>query len=166
VDITDPQPPATTRPAMTRRRVLEGVVVAGAAVPVLAACGGGDTTSTDGSADKKPAKGDAADKGGGDNGGGSGSALAKTSDIPVDGGKVFKAQKIVVTQPKQGEFKAFTAICTHMGCTVAKVQSGTIMCPCHGSKFSATDGSVEGGPATKPLAAKKITVEGDSISLA
>jgi Rieske Fe-S protein len=172
VEITDPQTPAPTRPPVTRRRVLGGVVVAGAAVPVLAACGGGDDTSStapaDDSAQKKPKDStkDKPAKGADDNGGGSADALAKTSDIPVDGGKVFNAQKVVVTQPKQGDFKAFTAICTHMGCTVSKVQHGSIMCPCHGSKFSAADGSVQGGPATSPLAAKQIKVDGDSITLA
>ena len=173
MEITDPQTPAPTRPPVTRRRVLGGVVVAGAAVPVLAACGGGDDTSStapaNDSAQKKPKDSSTKDKpanGADDNGGGSADALAKTSDIPVDGGKVFNAQKVVVTQPKQGDFKAFTAICTHMGCTVSKVQNGSIMCPCHGSKFSAADGSVQGGPATSPLAAKQIKVDGDSITLA
>lgn len=73
--------------------------------------------------------------------------LAEKSDIPVGGGKVFKEQKVVVTQPKKGEFKAFSAICTHQGCTVNKVADGTIDCPCHGSKYRITDASVVAGPA-------------------
>ncbi|MGW0878898.1 Rieske (2Fe-2S) protein [Streptomyces sp. NPDC002671] len=92
--------------------------------------------------------------------------LASTSDIPVGGGKVFKEQKIVVTQPTQGDFKAFTAICTHQGCTVNKVADGTIDCPCHGSKYHITDGSVAHGPAPRPLAPEPIKVEGNSIHLA
>jgi Rieske Fe-S protein len=95
----------------------------------------------------------------------SGSALARTTDIPEGGGKIFKEKKVVVTQPKKGEFKAFSAICTHMGCTVAKVADGTIDCPCHGSKFHIADGSVAHGPATRPLPAKSIKVKGDSINL-
>lgn len=95
-----------------------------------------------------------------------GTELAKTSDIPVGGGKIFKDEKVVVTQPKEGEFKAFTNICTHQQCPVANVSDGTINCTCHGSKFSITDGSVENPPATEPLAEKKITVKGDSIQLA
>lgn len=72
----------------------------------------------------------------------------------------------MVTQPKKGEFKAFSAICTHQGCTVNKVADGTIDCPCHGSKYRITDASVVHGPATRPLPGKKITVKGKSIFLA
>jgi Rieske Fe-S protein len=92
--------------------------------------------------------------------------LAEKSHIPVGGGKVFKEQKVVVTQPKQGEFKAFSAICTHQGCTVSKVADGTIDCPCHGSKYRITDASVVAGPAPRPQPAKKITMKGKSIFLA
>ncbi len=95
-----------------------------------------------------------------------GQELAKASDIPVGGGKIFADEKIVVTQPKEGEFKAFSNICTHQQCPVADVSDGTINCSCHGSKFSITDGAVQNPPATKPLPAKQIKVSGDSITLA
>jgi nitrite reductase/ring-hydroxylating ferredoxin subunit len=94
-----------------------------------------------------------------------GAALAKTSEIPVGGGKVFQDAKVVVTQPTQGTFKAFTAVCTHQQCIVANVEAGTINCGCHGSKFKVEDGSVAGGPAGAPLAAQQITVSGDSVQL-
>ncbi|MCD2467700.1 MULTISPECIES: Rieske (2Fe-2S) protein [unclassified Streptomyces] len=96
----------------------------------------------------------------------SGRALAKTADIPVGGGTVFTAEKVVVTQPTAGEFKAFSAVCTHQGCLVNKVADGTIDCPCHGSKFRITDAAVVAGPAPRPLPAEQITVSGDSITLA
>ncbi|MGH3776806.1 MAG: Rieske (2Fe-2S) protein [Pseudonocardiaceae bacterium] len=92
--------------------------------------------------------------------------LANTSDIPVGGGAVFEDEEVVVTQPTPGAFKAFSAVCTHQGCTVNKVASGTIDCPCHGSKYAIADGSVVNGPASKPLAQRQITVSGDSIQLA
>lgn len=95
-----------------------------------------------------------------------GTELAKTSEIPVGGGKIFKEEKVVVTQPKEGEFKAFSNICTHQGCAVTSVSGGTINCPCHGSKFNIADGSVANPPAPKPLPEQQITVSGDSIRLA
>ncbi|MET7394439.1 Rieske (2Fe-2S) protein [Dactylosporangium sp. NPDC005572] len=102
----------------------------------------------------------------GNGGGGGGTGFAKTSDIPVGGGKVFENEKIVVTQPTAGTFKCFTAICTHAGCVVGDVSGGTINCPCHGSKFKVADGSVAGGPAKKALAAVAIKVDGDAIKKA
>ncbi|GHH49376.1 Rieske (2Fe-2S) protein [Streptomyces candidus] len=92
--------------------------------------------------------------------------LAATSDIPVGGGKVFKEQRVVVTQPEAGSFKAFASTCTHQGCDVASVSDGTINCPCHGSRFRVADASVAGGPATQPLPPRAITVESGSIRLA
>jgi Rieske Fe-S protein len=110
--------------------------------------------------------GDKNDSGSSSVDGSGGQELAKTADIEVGGGKVFKDQKVVVTQPKKDEFKAFSAVCTHQGCTVAGIADGTINCPCHGSKFHVADGSVAHGPATKPLPAQQIKVEGASIRLA
>ena len=89
-------------------------------------------------------------------------AIAKTSDVPVGSGVIVG--EVVVTQPSAGVFKGLSAKCTHKGCTVDKVADGTIDCPCHGSKFN-LDGSVANGPASKPLEAKTVTVQGDSIVL-
>jgi Rieske Fe-S protein len=83
--------------------------------------------------------------------------------VPVKGGVVLDDKKIVVTQPASGEFKAFTAVCTHQSCTVASVKANTITCPCHGSTYSALDGSVQGGPAPSPLREIPVTVEGDQV---
>jgi len=96
-------------------------------------------------------------------GGSAANVLASTADIPVGGGKVLTAQKIVVTQPQAGSFHAFTAICTHLGCIVNTVSGGTINCPCHGSKYSIVNGSVVNGPAPLPLGAVSIKVQGTSI---
>lgn len=132
------------------------VVAAGAAsvAAVLTACG--NQRESGGSDVVEPA-GDGTDTGG--------TALARTADIPEGGGKVFADQGVVVTQPKAGEFKAFSSNCTHQSCTVSRVADGTIHCPCHGSKFDASTGAVAHGPATRPLPARKITVTGDSITL-
>ncbi|MEV2255168.1 Rieske (2Fe-2S) protein [Streptomyces sp. NPDC050147] len=95
-----------------------------------------------------------------------GAALARTSEIPVGGGKIFKKEGVVVTQPTEGEFKAFSNRCTHKQCPVTSVEGGTINCPCHGSKFSIADGSVQASPAPKPLPTAEIKVDGDTITLA
>jgi Rieske Fe-S protein len=135
----------------TRRAVVFGAGGAGLAF-ALSACGGSDTGGSDAAA---PA-GDQAQQGG---------MIAQTSDIPTGGGKVFGDQKIVITQPSSGQFKAFSAICTHEGCTVGSVSNGTINCPCHGSKYDINDGSVKNGPATQPLPEQKISVSGANITL-
>jgi Rieske Fe-S protein len=89
-------------------------------------------------------------------------AIAKTADIPVGSGVIV--DEVVITQPTQGEFNGFSAICTHAGCTVAEVVGASINCPCHGSSFN-LDGTVAKGPAKRPLDAKGIVVQGDSIAL-
>ena len=102
---------------------------------------------------------------GGGSGGASSGGGIPTSEIPVGGGKIFKNQEIVVTQPKAGEFKAFSAICTHQGCPVTEIQGGTIDCLCHGSQYSIVDGSVKGGPAPSPLPEKTVTVTGSTLTV-
>ncbi|KAB2348815.1 Rieske (2Fe-2S) protein [Actinomadura rudentiformis] len=94
-----------------------------------------------------------------------GTRLAKASTIPVGGGRVFASRKVVVTQPEKGEFRAFSAVCTHRGCTVGSVSGSTINCPCHGSKYSIEDASVQAAPATRQLARRGVTVNGGEIYL-
>jgi Rieske Fe-S protein len=145
----------------TRRAVLAGAAGL-TATAVLAACG--DSSSTDPSSGGATAG--AAPTGATSSSGGAASGgLAKTTDIPSGGGKIFGDKDTVITQPAAGTFKAFSATCTHQGCPVSNVSGGTINCTCHGSKYSITDGSVKNGPATKPLTAKTVTVTGDDISV-
>ena len=92
--------------------------------------------------------------------------VGPVGDIPEGGGKIFKDHSVVVTQPASGTFKAFSTRCPHQGCAVSSISGGVIVCPCHGSEFSVTDGSVKKGPATTGLAAENVTVSGDSITLA
>ena len=94
-----------------------------------------------------------------------GTVLGAASEIPVGGGVVFTAAKVVVTQPVKGEYKAFSAICTHVGCICNVVANGTINCPCHGSKFKITDGSLVTGPGSGPLPARTIAVTDGKILL-
>jgi Rieske Fe-S protein len=89
-------------------------------------------------------------------------AIARTTDVPVGSGVIV--DDVVITQPVRGKFHGFSAICTHAGCTVAEVVGASINCPCHGSSFN-LDGTVAKGPASRPLDAKGIMVQGDSIAL-
>ena len=82
------------------------------------------------------------------------------------GGLIFAPAQVVVTQPEAGKIVAFSTTCTHQGCTVSTVADGTINCPCHGSKFRISDGSVAGGPAKRPLPPVAVNVTGDAITMA
>ena len=156
------EPDAATDPS--RRHVLSLAAGFGA-VGLLAACGGDDIATEPDAEGPGDSAGTSSEAGStsADGGGGAGGALAATADVPVGGGVILDQQKVVVTQPTEGTFKAFTAICTHQSCTVASVKNGTISCACHGSSFSATDGSVKTGPATRPLKEVAVTVEGDQV---
>lgn len=139
----------TDRPQFrpTRRIVFHGLGALGVAA-ALAGCGGG---SGDGADEVTPE---------------SGSTLVGTSEVPVGGGIILTDQRIVVTQPTAGDFKAFSAVCTHQQNTVTSVADGVIECSFHGSSFSAATGEVEGGPAPSALAKVEITVDGDQILVA
>jgi Rieske Fe-S protein len=94
------------------------------------------------------------------------SGLAALTEIPVGGGKIFAAQKVVVTQPTAGQVKGFSTTCTHQGCAVNKVENGNIHCPCHMSQFKIADGSaVPGSQATKPLESVAVKVENGRVVL-
>lgn len=169
----EPQPDtrATRASRNTRRGVLAGVGLVGLAGAVSACGSGGSSSSSAGAnAGAPPATGagsapSSASGGGGSTGGAQGSALATTSEIPVGSGKIFTSEKVVVTQPNSGDFKAFSAICTHMGCIVSTISNGTIDCPCHGSQYSISTGAVVGGPAPSPLPAQAIKLTGSNIFL-
>lgn len=87
------------------------------------------------------------------------------SDVPVGGGVVIEDAAYVVTQPEKGTYKAFSKICTHQGCPVGRVEAETIVCLCHGSQFSITNGSVLQGPAEEPLPEMKTQLNGNVLHI-
>ena len=133
---------------LDRRTVLAaGVSVVG--VGLLAACATGS--------------------GGGSAGGGTqatpGGPLVALPDVPLGGAVAVTTaggDKIVVAQPTAGQVVAFSAICTHQGCTVAP-QGDRLNCPCHGSVFEAFTGAVVNGPAKDPLPAFPVQLDGDAV---
>ncbi len=146
-----------------RRVVLAGAGMAGV-VAALAGCGNAASnqqhpsgTTVDGSASPSAA--------GASGSPGAEEDLGTANGIPVGGGRIFDQQRVVVTQPVAGQFKAFSAVCPHGGCLVSAVSDGVIRCRCHGSLFSASDGSVEAGPSTKPLPARAVALRGDDLIL-
>ena len=153
----------------TRRGVLAGVGLVGLASAITACGAGSSSSAAAGNAATTPAAAGSTTASGAAAGGASSSAgtkaLAATSEIPVGSGMIFPGPQVVVTQPTAGEFKAFSAVCTHMGCIVNQVSNGTIDCPCHGSQYSITTGDVVAGPAPRPLPAKQIKVSGSSVFL-
>jgi nitrite reductase/ring-hydroxylating ferredoxin subunit len=123
-------------PDLSRRGLLRGVAVGAVTLPLLTACAGlGPRTSV---STKGP--------------------LAATSDVPVGSGVIIGKRQVVLTQPRAGEYRCFSAICTHAGCLVGTVTGTKIVCPCHNSVFSIKDGSVLDGPASAPLRRVSIKV--------
>jgi Rieske Fe-S protein len=92
-----------------------------------------------------------------------GRLLVAVDEVPVGGGVVLGKKKIVVTQPAPDDVRAFSAVCTHQGCTVNSVAGGHIDCPCHGSSFDAATGAVRNGPATRPLAKVAVVVRSGKV---
>ncbi len=89
--------------------------------------------------------------------------LVDLAKVPSGGGVVLAGKAVVVTRAAGGAVHGFSAICTHLGCTVDAVQSGLIMCPCHGSEFNAFTGAVVRGPATRPLPAIAVVVRDGEV---
>lgn len=143
------------RSGLTRRAVASGVGV-GLALPVLAACAGESSESAQGSGAPAARVEDAPTT----TPAPSAEKLVDVADVPVGGGLVVDG--VVVSQPEEGRFRAFKAVCTHQQCAITRVTE-TIDCTCHFSLFSLEDGSVVDGPADKPLPGVDIVVDGDAV---
>lgn len=142
--MTEPTGPAD---GPTRRRVLAGTALAAGGTVVLSACGGSQDSGGKDALDHPV-------------------DIAATEDVPVGGSLSASADGVnaLITQPTAGQFKAFSSVCTHQGCTV-KADDAQLTCPCHSSVFSIQDGSVQSGPAGSPLPEYKTTVSGGRITI-
>ena len=170
-------------PDISRRTLLNaGALTVGATA--LAACGsssdGGSSSSAtapveSGSTSDTPAPSDSpspsdsaspSDSGEpSSSGAGAVAGLVALADVPV-GGAVSATgadgDPLLVSQPTKGKVMAFSAICTHQGCTVAP-GDGTLNCPCHGSVYDMATGAVISGPAPDPLSEVAVTVQDGEV---
>ncbi|EYR63702.1 ferredoxin [Actinotalea ferrariae CF5-4] len=144
----------------TRRHVLAGAAGAAAGACLLAACGASGAESPSGAS---PEGGEDAGDGAGEGGGGG--ALTALADVPVGGAVLVTSAsglRVLVAQPAEGEVVAYSAVCTHQGCTVAP-DGAELVCPCHGSVFDLATGDALQGPATGALAPFGVRVEGGDV---
>ena len=147
------EPEETPRSGTSRRRVLRwlgGLTIVSTAAMVLTPIAGFLV----------PTSGKGA-------GGGGKVLVGTTADIPAGAGKVVAmgSKPAIVVNTDQG-VKAFSAICTHLGCVVSwNDMIGAIQCPCHDGHFDPTTGAVVSGPPPTGLPAITVSVEGDQIFL-
>jgi Rieske Fe-S protein len=166
--------PAATPPRGPRRTVLKvvGVIAVGTGgVAAVTACAPDDSTAAPGSSE--PPQSSSPSSSAPSSSGPAGSASSsdavpdgvrvKKSDVPEGGGIILTDDDYVVTQPESGTYKAFTKICTHQQCPVTRIESKSIICECHGSRYSIVDGSVTNPPATEALAEAKVEVAGEVV---
>lgn len=171
--------------ATSTRRVLlaefAGMALAIAGISALAKGGySGPRTLTAGSGGSGAGGASKRGAGGGGSGGGGGSnPAAGSSSVPRGAVKLGPASRLpngqaatysdpadgspdILIRESDGSLKAFSAVCTHAGCTVG-YEGGTIICPCHGGEFSAETGEVIAGPPPSGLAPKKVLEAGGQI---
>jgi cytochrome b6-f complex iron-sulfur subunit len=133
---------------LSRRKVMVAGAGTALGVSVVTACGSDDDSPT--RPDASPSS----------HGAGS-EALAKVADVPVGGAVSATAaddKPVIVSRPTEGKVVAFSAVCTHQGCTVAP-EGDILKCPCHGSTFDLATGDNTGGPAPSPLTEIPVRIE-------
>ncbi|MER7760857.1 Rieske (2Fe-2S) protein [Streptomyces sp. NPDC097619] len=133
-------------PSAARRTVLKGAALAGAGT-ALAACSPGAGNSGAGSPATPTAPVD----------------LGAAAEVPVGGAKLYRENKLLISCPAAGRYKAFSAQCTHAGCVLDKIEDGEGNCPCHGSRFDVNTGAVLKGPATDPLPEVPVKAQGGRL---
>lgn len=151
-----------------------GVSVTGASV--VAACGGGGsnggatTTASSGGGATTTGAGGEGSGGATETGGSGGQAIAQTSEVPQNSAVRFTnaGQPALLIHLQNGDFVAYSAVCTHQQCEVTYQQeTSQIVCPCHGSVFEPSNGAqVVNGPAEQPLPEIPVEVQGEQVTKA
>lgn len=133
---------ASSRLFSRRTTLVTGALASTAALASCAEGGGTKVTAPDGTVD-----------------------MAAASSVGV--GKAAKlthgTTTVIVAQPSEGQYKAYSPVCTHQGCQLQVQDSTRIVCPCHGSEFAPADGSVVHGPAKTPLKTYQVQVKDGRI---
>lgn len=139
-----------TSAGFTRRKAILGAGGVGAGTILLSACGGSDSNATLTESDGGPSEP---------------TDMAAVGDVPVGGviQATAKGSVVMISQPTEGVFHAFSSVCTHQGCQLKALKDKSISCPCHSSVFSLEDGAVMGGPAETPLAEFPVEVKDGRI---
>ena len=96
--------------------------------------------------------------------GSAGTQVGAATDVPVGGALFVEELELVVTQPVAGTFTGLSAVCTHTGCIVNRLDGATLVCPCHGSRYG-LDGAVQAGPAPRALDPRAVAVVDGQIVL-
>nr|WP_206441393.1 Rieske (2Fe-2S) protein [Streptomyces boncukensis] len=86
-------------------------------------------------------------------------SLGEANEVPVGGGTAYTDEKVVVSQPEKGRFRAFSGVCPHQGAVIDKAEGGEFVCPLHGSRFQVDTGEVARGPASTPLPELEVRVK-------
>ncbi|MDP1678075.1 MAG: ubiquinol-cytochrome c reductase iron-sulfur subunit [Bacteroidota bacterium] len=91
--------------------------------------------------------------------------VGKSSSIALNSGQIIKfgTKPVLLVRTAQGNFKAFSAVCTHLDCTVQyKNDLGLIWCACHNGKYDLNGRNIS-GPPPRPLSEYRVTLQGDDV---
>lgn len=89
----------------------------------------------------------------------------KVGDIAKDSGEIirFGNKPVILIRQTDGEFKAFSAVCTHLDCTVQyRKDLGVIWCACHNGKYDLSGRNIS-GPPPRPLDPYRVTIQGEEV---
>lgn len=84
------------------------------------------------------------------------------TEVPVGSSVILGS--VIIAQPTEGNFVAYSSACPHQGSRITKVEGDTVICTNHKSVFNISDGSVVSGPAQNGLTSANLKQDGDTLS--